>query len=446
VKRLLLIFTVAMGFMLVGCDASNTQNERAGKERGPEKAAKYERPGSDAKETKPSERGSQDPPSATSAQYSTSPAPEEVLSSQYERINAGRYRAAYYLFADESQQIVSLEDYKAYFASAAPYEITSYSFASVQTQGEEASVVADLAVSSASGEDAYRVTQQLVREDGSWRVVMRDAQVASFTDAGSSPGSPSASSSASSRSAPSGAFREDQDASTVMVSRVVDGDTIEISPAVEGLDEVRLIGVDTPETKDPEEGIEPYGPEATAFATEELDGQGVDLEFGQEMEDQYGRLLAYVYVGGEMFNEILLEEGYAQAYPYEPNTKYEERFASAQADARAADLGIWGLSHAQQCELADRGNGIGEGTPGCEGASASPSASASASASAEGAAGGAVPPISEEHCPPNAPIKGNASSGIYHMPDDAYYDATHPEECFATPQDAEAAGYRAAKV
>ena len=57
-----------------------------------------------------------------------------------------------------------------------------------------------------------------------------------------------------------------------------------------------------------------------------------------------------------------------------------------------------------------------------------------------------MPPISEEDCPPNAPIKGNESSGIYHMPDDAYYDATHPEVCFATPRDAEAAGYRAAEV
>ena len=38
------------------------------------------------------------------------------------------------------------------------------------------------------------------------------------------------------------------------------------------------------------------------------------------------------------------------------------------------------------------------------------------------------------------------SGSLRNMPDDAYYDATHPEECFATPQDAEAAGYRAAKV
>jgi micrococcal nuclease len=95
---------------------------------------------------------------------------------------------------------------------------------------------------------------------------------------------------------------------------------------------------------------------ASAFATDELSGQSVGLEFDVEREDQYDRLLAYV--GAEMFNEVLLEEGYAQAYPYEPNTRYEGRFAAAQEEARAAGLGIWGLSQAQQCELADRGNGI----------------------------------------------------------------------------------------
>jgi nuclease-like protein len=217
-----------------------------------------------------------------------------------------------------------------------------------------------------------------------------------------------------------------------------------------------------------------------------------------ERIDQYDRLLAYVYVGGEMFNEELVEEGYAQAYPYPPNTKYEDRFAEAQEEARAGGLGIWGLSLEQQCQLADHGNDLGEGYVGCKAVSepapappsgdldcsdfssqleaqetlandptdpngldvdsdgqacetssfggdstASPSASATAPATASAspaAGGGAVPPISEDHCPSNAPIKGNESSGIYHMPGDAYYDATHPEVCFAAPQDAEAAG------
>ena len=60
--------------------------------------------------------------------------------------------------------------------------------------------------------------------------------------------------------------------------------------------------------------------------------------------------------------------------------------------------------------------------------------------------GGGVSPISENDCPASHPIKGNESSGIYHMPGDACYDETNPEECFATEADGQAAGYRAAKV
>ena len=151
----------------------------------------------------------------------------------------------------------------------------------------------------------------------------------------------------------------------VTVNRVVDGDTIEISRAIYGVQDVRLIGMDTPETLDPGEEVEPYGPQASAFATRELTGKKVSLEFNKERIDQYDRLLAYVYTGDAMFNEELVERGYAQAHPYPPNTTYEARFAVAQDRARAARLGIWGLPKAQQCKLADRGNGIGEGTPGC---------------------------------------------------------------------------------
>lgn len=99
---------------------------------------------------------------------------------------------------------------------------------------------------------------------------------------------------------------------TATVTEVVDGDTINISPAIDGNDEVRLIGVDTPETKDPSEEIEPYGPEASAYAVSRLSGVDIELEFDQERTDQYGRLLAYVYpAGGSMFNVDLVEEGYA---------------------------------------------------------------------------------------------------------------------------------------
>ncbi|MDP9485611.1 MAG: thermonuclease family protein [Actinomycetota bacterium] len=240
---------------------------------------------------------------------------------------------------------------------------------------------------------------------------------------------------------------------TATVARVVDGDTIEISPAIDGVTDVRLIGVDTPETKEPGCVPQPYGAEASSYAESILSGQEVELEFDVEKTDQYGRLLAYVYPeGGEMFNEDLVEEGLAQAYPYPPNTRYADRFAAAQAQASAAGLGIWSLGPDGLALLTDRGNGIGG--DGCASLAPEPQAQyESAPASSVGqqpagqpsGGGGSVAPITESDCPPTHPVKGN-QSGIYHVPGGGYYDVTNPEECFATGADAEAAGYRASKV
>ncbi len=127
---------------------------------------------------------------------------------------------------------------------------------------------------------------------------------------------------------------------TVKVTGVVDGDTIDISPSVEGRSRVRLIGVDTPEVHF---GTQPYGPEASAFAKRELEGEEVGLELDVQKIDPYGRLLAYVYLpNGEMFNETLLEEAYAQVATFPPNVKYQERFFAAQREAREANRGLWG--------------------------------------------------------------------------------------------------------
>lgn len=151
------------------------------------------------------------------------------------------------------------------------------------------------------------------------------------------------------------------------VEEVVDGDTVRISHAIDGEDDVRLIGVDTPETKDPQEEVEPYGEEASNFTESVLDGEKVELEFDADRKDQYGRLLAYVYpMGDEMFNKDLLEGGYAQVYTVPPNTKYKDEFEAAQKKAKEDDLGIWDLTKDQQCKLANRGNGIGEGSPECK--------------------------------------------------------------------------------
>ncbi|CAN5725359.1 hypothetical protein BH20ACT11_BH20ACT11_12910 [soil metagenome] len=152
----------------------------------------------------------------------------------------------------------------------------------------------------------------------------------------------------------------------VTVSRVVDGDTIEVSPTVNGVQDVRLIGMDTPETYG---GTEPLGDQASAFTKGALTGRRVALEFDEERIDPYGRALAYVWTSGNaMFNSQLLRRGLAQVATFPPNTEYVSQFESIQRQARAENRGIWSLPQAQQCQLADRGNGIGEGTSGCTGA------------------------------------------------------------------------------
>lgn len=130
------------------------------------------------------------------------------------------------------------------------------------------------------------------------------------------------------------------------VSRVVDGDTIEVINN-ESKYKVRLIGVDTPETKHPKKGVEYYGQEASDFTKNALEGRTVYLEFDIGKEDRYKRLLAYVWLSEDesnprnMFNSILLLEGYAQIMTVPPNVKYVEYFKEYQKEARELNKGLW---------------------------------------------------------------------------------------------------------
>lgn len=146
----------------------------------------------------------------------------------------------------------------------------------------------------------------------------------------------------------------------VNVRKVVDGDTVEISPEVfVGFNIVRLNGVDAPEAPGYLYGAQPYGREAREFAREMLEGRRVALEFDEQPTDGPW-LLAYVYLDdGRMFNEMLLREGYAQLVDTPPNTSYLKRFTEAQREAREARRGLWGLPEEELCRLAYRGNGIG---------------------------------------------------------------------------------------
>ena len=150
----------------------------------------------------------------------------------------------------------------------------------------------------------------------------------------------------------------------VSVTRVTDGDTIEVSPRIEGTEDVRLIGIDTPETAGSPRGGQPYSEKADEFSEQKLGGQRIGLRFDVEKKDQYGRLLAYVYLpNGSMLNETLLREGYAQVATFPPNVRHLGSFESAQRMAREAERGIWSLPESRLCQLTDRGNGIGGGCP-----------------------------------------------------------------------------------
>jgi micrococcal nuclease len=124
------------------------------------------------------------------------------------------------------------------------------------------------------------------------------------------------------------------------VLRVIDGDTIDVLVNDQTY-RVRYIGIDTPETNDPETGLEPFGPEAAAKNNELVDGEEIVLVKDVSETDQYGRLLRYAFVGGVFVNYELVASGYATALPYPPDVACEETFSSAEGNARSQELGLW---------------------------------------------------------------------------------------------------------
>jgi micrococcal nuclease len=212
------------------------------------------------------------------------------------------------------------------------------------------------------------------------------------------------------------------------VTRVVDGDTIEVEIAGQEYT-LRYIGINTPETVDPRRPVECFGREASDFNKQLVLGEAVGLEKDVSETDQFGRLLRYVWLSGpstgsgqaEMVNATLVREGYAQASAYPPDVKYQDLFSSLQAEASEAGRGLWGTA--------------------CE-ATASPTAIST------------VPGACEYSGTSDPVIKGNisVSSGekIYHVPGGDFYDETVIDESsgerwFCTEADAVSAGWRKSK-
>lgn len=133
-------------------------------------------------------------------------------------------------------------------------------------------------------------------------------------------------------------------AGSATVVEAVDGDTVRVR--LDGVTEdVRLIGIDTPETHHPTRPVECYGPEAAARTAELLPpGTVVRLERDVEGRDRFDRILAYVHrASDDLFvNLALVDDGYAVARAYPPNLARQRDLDAAGGRARAADAGLWG--------------------------------------------------------------------------------------------------------
>ena len=191
------------------------------------------------------------------------------------------------------------------------------------------------------------------------------------------------------------------------VTRVIDGDTIEI----ESGRKIRYIGIDTPETVDPRTTPQCFGREASAKNKELVEGKMIELEKDISETDKYTRLLRYVFVDNILVNDYLVRQGFAHAFSYPPDIKYQEQLRQAEQEARDNNRGLWST-----CDI-----------------QSNPQSSAQ----------------SGDICN----IKGNISSSgekIYHMPGQYYYnktviDESRGEKWFCSEDEAVSAGWRKSK-
>ena len=150
---------------------------------------------------------------------------------------------------------------------------------------------------------------------------------------------------------------------TVTVTDVVDGDTVDVRYENGSTDTVRLLGIDAPETYGSNrprywEGVpddyfgsqclDDEGEDASAFLTDQLEGETVTLRFDDQADrrDDYGRLLAYVYDDGEDYNYKLVHTGRAQVFDVSGFTKADQ-YGDAEVAAREVNRDVWRCQNAR---------------------------------------------------------------------------------------------------
>lgn len=219
----------------------------------------------------------------------------------------------------------------------------------------------------------------------------------------------------------------DVEGDVVTVESISDGDTLRVTLG-EVSTRVRLLNIDTPETRHPSKPVECMGPEATAALKSMISpGDTVVLRYDRRLYDRYDRLLAGVYADGVLVNAEMARLGYGEPAVFDGNDRFLPEVEAAWEQARA--------------------NGVGRFSGEC-GTAAEPIPEAAPAPAPEAApAAGDAGPVSgaDSVCPDSHPVKANDNSGIYHMPGQQHYGKTNARHCYASAAAAQADGYRAAR-
>jgi len=130
---------------------------------------------------------------------------------------------------------------------------------------------------------------------------------------------------------------------SVMVTRVIDGDTFVAKDASGTEIRVRLIGIDAPESRrSRNQEVEVFGQESKEYLTRLIGNSKVILRQDVNPRDRFNRVLAYVYLkNGTFVNATMIEGGYAQVATFPPNVKHSETFLRLERQARGANRGLW---------------------------------------------------------------------------------------------------------
>ena len=219
----------------------------------------------------------------------------------------------------------------------------------------------------------------------------------------------------------------DVEGDVVTVESISDGDTLRVTLG-EVSTRVRLLNIDTPETRHPSKPVECMGPEATAALKSMISpGDTVVLRYDRRLYDRYDRLLAGVYADGVLVNAEMARLGYGEPAVFDGNDRFLPEVEAAWEEARA--------------------NGVGRFSGEC-GTAAEPIPEAAPAPAPEAApASGDAGPVrgADSVCPDSHPVKANDNSGIYHMPGQQHYGKTNARNCYASAAAAQADGYRAAR-